>query len=206
MTTTIITGPAEYAALLLRMEAAGPASIRFASSFLSSTYFSEKAIRRFYDTPHTRAPDACEALLLRRSLATAPSSSVRRMELYESEAFTSILSQGVVHGQESAYRSRPSEIREVLETVLDRLRAPNPLEIAITTEVLPLVFAIYSPATVVIDIRTNYLYQRLQGLLLENEMDAIAVFTAEFTRLWDEAISTASSTTIIEWLQESLDQ
>lgn len=201
----VIKTPEEYVGALLEKEESFGGPLCFASSFISSIYFSEDAIRRFYAGGPGDHGAACATLLRRRQLARLRGDRTARREVYEAAAFTKFLADGTVHVQDSAYRNRPSEIESVVTEILHWVHERQTLRIAVTTEVLPIVFAIYSPADTVVDIRTNYLYQRIQGFEIKST-GATAAFQEEFERLWDEAITQMSTDDVMSLLAANLQQ
>ena len=206
MTTfRVIKTPAEYVDVLLTCEQCSAGPISFASSFVSSNYFSEEAIKRFYSTAAGNLADACNTLLQRRHVARLGATKVARREIYEAAAFTKLLTDGTVHTQDATYRNWPSEIESVLTEILRWSEELRTLRIAITTEVLPAVFAIYSPTVTVIDIRTNYLYQQIQGFEIQ-DAGATQIFQEEFERLWQDAVGVLSPDDVLSLLSDSLAQ
>lgn len=205
MSFTVIKTPVEYVRTLLEKEERSMGPLCFASSFISSIHFSEDSIRRFYAVYKDEHAAACAALIQRRALARQRASRVQRREIYESSAFTKFLANGTVHTQDSAYRSRPSEIENVLTEILRWADELNTLHIAITTEVLPVVFTIYSPTETIVDIRTNYLYQKIQGFRIE-DLVVTSAFQEEFERLWNSAVAEIQPSDVIDLLNESLAQ
>ncbi len=205
MAFRVIRTPKQYVEALLQKERVAAGPLCFASSFISSIYFNEEAIRRFYGASSDDHSSACDTLLKRRSVAISNSAHVQRREIYESAAFTRFLVDGTVHAQDSKYRSRPSEIEAVLRSLLHWAADLGTLQIAVTTEILPVVFAIYSPTETIVDIRTNYLYQRIQGFVIDNA-ESTAAFEEEFERLWEGALSEMASEDILALIAENLCQ
>ena len=184
--TRIIGTPENYVSTLLAIERATSGPICIASSFLSSIYFPPSSLRRFYGGTGDDHSRACDILLTRRDVAIQRRSAVARQELYEVDALRNMMVQGLVHEQESNYRIRPSELQRTLKSLLEWL-ASAPLEIALTTEVLPLVFTLATPSDVLIDIRANYLYQRIQGIHIHGDPRAFEILSSDFERLWATA-------------------
>lgn len=205
MTLKVIRTPTQYVETLLHKEKTAVGPLCFASSFISSIYFSEEAIRQFYMASSDDHLSACNTLLKRRSIAISNSVHIQRREIYESAAFMKFLSEGTVHAQDSMYRSRPSEIETVLRSLLNWATDLGTLKIAVTTEILPVVFAIYSPAETIVDIRTNYLYQQIQGFSID-DAKSTAAFVEEFERLWEGALAEMTSDDVLTLIAENLSQ
>lgn len=205
MAFKVIRTPAQYVEALLQKERTAAGPLCFASSFISSIYFSEEAIRRFYGASSDDHSSACNTLLKRRSIAISSSVHIQRREIYESAAFMKFLSEGTVHAQDSKYRSLPSEIETVLRSLLHWATGLGTLQIAVTTEILPVVFAIYSPTETIVDIRTNYLYQRIQGFSID-DAKSTAAFVEEFERLWEGALTEMTSEDVLTLIAENLRQ
>jgi hypothetical protein len=205
MAFSVLTTPQQYVDIMLQREMSTSESICFASSFISSIYFSEEAIQRYYQMSVGDHSSTCKNLMKRRSIAISNSRTIDRREVYESAAFTKFLSVGTVHAHESGYRSRPTEIEEVLQSILNWSKEINTLKIAITTEVLPTVFTIYSSTETLVDIRTNYLYQGIQGFYI-NDTSSTIIFMEEFERLWRNAITEMTLEDVLGLINENLNQ
>jgi len=207
MTVKIFTDGLGYVKALYDIEEqATKGPITFTSSFLSSIYFPKHTIERFYSNSPTDEMESCETLVKRQQIVLDHLNKIPRKEIYEAEVFTKILSQGIVHEQEPSYRVCPSELRETLKNILQLLIKYPSFEIAITSEVLPMVFTLVPPSTVIIDIRINYTYQKIQGQLIEGDEAIFQVFTDEFSRLWESPRTISKKQSIIDLLTKSLDQ
>lgn len=206
MPIAVINNPADYVRALLEIERTTSGPLLFAASFVSSIYFPEPAIRRFYGDHNADCAGAAGMLIDRQRCAVSRRHSLPRRELYEAQAFTSLLTLGIVHEQETRFRATPTEIKAVLRNIIEWSQAVGHCEIGITTEVLPLVFTLASPDTILIDIRTNYLYQRIQGIELRGEGAAFDAFRTEFDRLWASAITNRSTPSLQTLIETSLKQ
>jgi hypothetical protein len=151
------------------------------SSYLSSVYFPDSAIQRYFGRGGGNEVLVGRRLAERRETwrATLP---IGRRELYEAEAFTALIQDGIVHAQEPAFRLRPSEIVDTLTQVVSILDGYAKVQIAITSQVVPIVFVVASDLTVV-DIRANYAYQPIQSILIRGQ-HAARQFTEAFDTLW----------------------
>ena len=115
---------------------------------------------------------------------------------------------GRPHEQESGYHILPSEIKAVLRTLRDLVAQGDDFELAVTAEILPLIFQCKN-GTVLIDIRANYPYQTIQGLRITGEPATVAKFASEFERLWhasgtisdQAAVHHLLSLSLVDWEQ-----
>lgn len=173
-----------------------------AASFISSLHFPASAIRRYF-APH---PDGAQIAdeLLERQRATTWGVQARRRELYEAQALRNLVMMGRPHDQEPSYHVPPSEIRAVLGNLRSHLMTEQGFELAITPEVLPLIFQCKN-TTVLVDIRTNYAYQTIQGLRITDEPDALARFSSEFERLWNAPDTICDQSTVLDLISLSLE-
>jgi hypothetical protein len=191
MPVTLLTSPTDYVATLAEIERrAGYGSSVLVSSFLSSVYFPTSAITRYYAWQRTPPVGIVDTLLERQAQRHGQIATGVRREIYEARCFIELIEEGLVHEQERSFRLTPSEIRATLGSVLDELQTYPSLEIGVTAEIVPVVFAATAPDHVLVDIRHNYSYQTLQGFLISSDESAYHGFLREFERLW------ASDTTI----------
>jgi hypothetical protein len=188
MPVEVLRTNAEYVAALHKMELDRPEEpLCSATSFLSSVYFPESALERFF-RGEEEGKLMLELLLERQ--AHVRKARTQRREIYESQALTNLVISGKPHDQNFDYHVTPGELSETLEVLLETMGRDDPTLIGVTREVLPLVFQIKG-GDVLVDIRTNYHYQGIQGLLLTGETEALESFLDEFERLWsaDETLS-----------------
>jgi hypothetical protein len=93
------------------------------SSFLSSVYFPDDTLRRFF----VNAKDGLQiaAMLIERKNCVKNrilySPLYKRIEIYEVEAITRLIDQGRPHAQEREFHLLPTEIEDVLQTMLTLL-------------------------------------------------------------------------------------
>ena len=173
-----------------------------AASFVSSLYFPATALGRFF----AREPDGdtiVAELISRQTDVHTAGRTLARRELYESQAMRNLAALGQPHDQAADYHVFPSEIKTVLGSVLEMLVTQQAVQVAITAEVLPLVFQCKN-SEVLVDIRANYPYQRIQGMLITEEPCTSAQFVAEFDRLWASPNTISDQTVVAALVTESL--
>lgn len=198
---SIFSNNLAYVESLLRVENQ-PGLLCSVSSFLSSTLFPDAALQRFFQT-HPGGSEIARLLIERKALAIARQKYQRR-EIYESSAFTEMIKQGLVHEQERSYRTTPRETIYVLEQTLSRVQSRQ-LTIAITAEIVPLVFIVAPEGEVLIDIRTNYSYQMIQGIAV-SDAEVTNAFHTEFERMWNGPSTLSDQALICDLIASALDQ
>lgn len=187
MAINIINSLADYVSHIEAIEAS-PQDTCVASSFLSSHLFSKSAFLRFFqqEIPNeTECQKSSEELWMRAKKVRANIKRVSYREVYEMDAFKEFCYSGIVHRQTPNFRSTPKEILLVLDQMLNLLRECPKYEIAFCREVLPFVFIVKKEYCVTIDVRNNFGYQRIQGLVID-DTKATARFYQEFERVWQD--------------------
>lgn len=178
------------------------------SSFLSSVYFADETLMRFFANARNGDQIATHLIerkrFVRHMIKTYP--TYRRIEMYEVDAITRIVRQGRPHEQERAFHLLPSEIEEVLETILELVSANHGLQVFFTRKVVPLDYIVFGGCShhVLIDIRTNYDYQTIQGLHVSDELDLATSLRHDADLLRLDANTIGDQTTICDLLQQGI--
>ncbi len=205
MSVTVYTDSTSFIQALYDLEFAetkGP--VRLVSSYLSSVYFPPSFIERYYASSSTDPGDSAKVLIKRQKLALERLSTIPRREIYEAEAFTKLLSQGIVHEQETSFRIRPIDLQNTFNNLIHLLGTFPTYEIAITSQVIPMVYLLTPPDKILIDIRANYTYQKIQGQLIEGETDAYKGYADEFESLWNSPLTISAQDKVRSLLTKSI--
>lgn len=160
-----------------------------ATSYLPSHLFQKDTIARYFalqSSDKKQSRQIAESLWRRGQRIHACSKSANYHEIYEWEAFECFCNRGIVHRQESAFRVTPKEVVGALRNLRKLVVGSSCYRVAFTKEVLPFVFIIKEAGGVTIDVRNNFGYQRIQGMLLDDQ-EIYVEFESEFHRLWSEA-------------------
>jgi hypothetical protein len=155
---------------------------RSAASFLSSIYFPQSSLARYF-TVHASGHEIVELLLERKRVVIERAAHNPRREIYEASALQHLILQGRPHDQNKSYFLTPREITATLRALLQVLVSEAPIEVAVTRQVLPLVFLLKAE-NILIDIGPNYSYQGIQGLLISGESHASDQMRSEFENIW----------------------
>ena len=162
---------------------------QFASSYLPSHLFSKATVSRYFEQDIGKSGGfgtiASNIWQRRKKIHTNMRHAVYR-EIYEVEAFEQFCTKGIIHRQEPGFRATPKEIVDALTTLRDLLGRLPYYAVALTREVLPFVFMVKEGSGLTIDVRNNFGYQRIQGMLID-DAGICAEFESEFNRLWAEA-------------------
>ena len=193
----------EYVSKLLDIEKQSPINIYSALSFISSVYYPDQTINRFYRKIDHEKEKIGSLLCDRKKIRNESLERMARKEVYEASAFTNIIGQGVAHEQDLSFRVFPFEIIETLKEIHCQLKRYDNFEIAITREVLPFIFLLTPPNTVLLDVRSNYEYQLLQGILIK-DMRAYSVVKEEFDRIWSSQDTITSKEHILNLIDNSI--
>lgn len=193
----------EYVSKLLEIEKKSPKIIFSALSFISSVYFPEKTINKFYRKIDPEKEKIGSLLSDRKKIRNKSLRKMARKEIYEASAFTSIIEQGIAHEQDSSFRVFPFEIIDTLKEIQKQLQKYDAFEIAITREVLPFVFLLTPSNTVLLDVRSNYEYQQIQGILIRDK-NTYSSFKDEFYRIWLSPNTINSKEYILNLIKDSI--
>ncbi|MBU4311460.1 MAG: hypothetical protein L6406_08145 [Desulfobacterales bacterium] len=195
----------EYVKHINDIEQDGIATL-VASSFLSSHLFSKSIIMRFFERDLGSKQAAREAAndLWKRSKRTHTNiRKVQHKEIYEIDAIEEFCKSGIVHRQVPNFRATPKEIIEVLQTMVSLLQNLPLYGVAFCREVLPFVFIVKTGKTLTIDVRNNFGYQRIQGLLIE-DAHIVAEFEKEFWRIWNESSTLSDRSQVIAFIEDKI--
>ena len=177
-----------------------------ASIFLSSHLFSKTALLRFFEKDlgsKQSAVSVVNDLWYRRKRIHSNMGKVAYREIYESGMFEEFCERGIVHRQSPNFRMTPKEITAVLQNMLTFIHK-NPLyEIAFCREVLPFAFIVKKGIELTIDVTNNFGYQRIQGLLIEDE-HIVKQFEEEFWRIWNEGSTLSNKEQVVSFLESKL--
>lgn len=177
-----------------------------ASSFLSSHLFSKSIVIRFFERDlggNQPARIAANDLWQRRKNIHTNMRNVPYKEIYEIDALEEFCKNGIIHRQAPNFRATPKEIIEVLQTIVSLLRKLPLYEVAFCREVLPFVFIIKTGKVLTIDVRNNFGYQRIQGLLI-NDDHILAEFEKEFWRIWKDDSTLSNSSKVISLIESKI--
>jgi len=183
-------------------------SVTTVSSFLSSVYFPDDTLRRFFANARDGAQIA-QLLIERKQFVKArilSDTQYRRVELYEADAISRLVQQGRPHEQERAFHLLPSEIEDVLNEMLTLISAGDSLSINFTTKVVPLDYCVFSDVrnSVLIDIRSNYDYQTIQGLHVHSEFDFSADLRKEAELMQTDVTTTSNKYAVCAMISNAL--
>lgn len=195
----------EYVKYIDDIEQDGVATF-VASSFLSSHLFSKSTVLRFFgrDLGSKQASKVLtNDLWQRRKRIHTNMRKVPYKEIYEVDAIEEFCKSGIVHKQLPGFRATPKEITEVLKNVISLLRDRPLYEVAFCREVLPFVFIIKTGKGLTIDVRNNFGYQRIQGLLIQDE-HIVAEFEKEFWRIWNDDSTLSDRSQIISLIESKI--
>lgn len=210
MTIKVLQNNVDYVSALHATEIAqqSDSNITTVASFLSSVYFPDETLNRFF--ANTKNGDQIATLLIERKqfvksmiLSDTP---YTRVELYEIDAISRLVRQGRPHEQERSFHLLPSEIEEVLKTMLTLLAAGRKLTICFTRKVVPLDYCVFTNVRqdVLIDIRSNYDYQTIQGLHIHSELDFAAALRQDAELLRLDTTTTADRPTVCAFVSQAL--
>jgi hypothetical protein len=202
-TTRVYKNSKEYVDKLLSIEEANSNCLFSALSFLSSLYFPDNTIRKFYNKIDNSKLSIADVLLERKRKRNKNIINLERKEIYEITAFTGIIEQGIVHGQDTSFRISPIEIVSTLREITQQLETCPNFEIAITREIMPFVYLLSPPKTVLIDVRSNYEYQQIQGILIEDS-SPFETFYSEFQRIWASENTINSKDYIMQLIKDNI--
>lgn len=177
-----------------------------ASSFLSSHLFSKSIVLRFFERDlgsKQAARKAANDLWHRSKKIHTNMRKVQYKEIYEIDAIEEFCKSGIVHRQVSNLRATPKEITEVLQAIISLLQDLPLYEVAFCQEVLPFVFIIKTGRGLTVDVRNNFGYQRIQGLLIE-DAHIIADFEKEFCRIWNESSTLSDRSQVISLIEDKI--
>jgi hypothetical protein len=166
----------------LQYQAQGSTPLLTATAYLPARYFPDSAIRRFFGTLDLEAARTADEV--QTSARYALGSGPTRYLLLEARALLAVISEGIVHLHDPSFRLRPSEILHVLDKLIIDVEQSESLYFSVTPECLPFVFSLVPPSHALIDVRENYVYQRVNGILLRGEPDAVRVLEGDFWRLF----------------------
>lgn len=177
-----------------------------ASSFLSSYLFPKSIVLRFFEKDLGRnqsSKDAANNLWQRRKRVHSNIKKAPYKELYEIDAFEEFCKKGIVHRQMPNFKATPKEIIEVLQTMLSLLQNHLLYEIGFCQEQLPFIFIIKAGNGLTIDVRNNFGYQQIQGLLIEDD-DIITEFQKEFLRIWKDDLTVSNKNQVISLIEKKI--
>jgi len=202
-TVRVYPSSEKYVDKLLNIENANPDRLYSALSFLSSLYFPDNTILKFYKKIDDSKLSIADVLLKRKRKRTENIFNLERKEIYEATAFTGIIEQGIVHNQDTSFRISPIEIISTLKEIILQLETCQKFEIAITREIMPFVYLLSPPITVLIDVRSNYEYQQIQGILIEDS-SPYEMFYSDFQRIWASENTINSKDYIIQLIKDNI--
>ncbi len=193
----VLRTTADYISSLCGLESVSQTCL-FAGSFLSSLYFPERTIRRYYESLGT--PDRLAGELLLRRQEEFKAGTGRRYELYESRVFFDLQSRGLVHVKEDTYRATPREIGASLREFVASVESGR-VSVAVTSEVLPYVFTVRPGFCVLLDVKDNYSYQAVQGILVSCPETALELEEC-FWSVWEAAEDVSAIDLIVAGLDD----
>ncbi len=144
----------------------------FAYSYLSSHFFAKTILLRYFERDlkdKNQARDAADNLWKRSKRIHSNLKSVPYREIYELDALEEFCKNGVVHRQTPTFKVTPKETISVLQAMVALLNDSPLYEVAFCREMLPFVFIVKPGQGLTIDVRNNFSYQRIQGLLIKND-------------------------------------
>lgn len=201
MAVGIYTSNADYVSALHEFDtAANAAPFLSVASFLSSVYFPESALVRFF-RGHEREDEIVGNLLARQNHVRASESE--RREIYEARALRDLIVRGEPHEQETSYHISPRELFTTLRALVEVIESDRPVEVGITSEIVPMVFCI-NREEVLIDVRVNHPYQTIQGMRISDDALARDAFVVEFERLWNAKNTLTDQREILARIRGSL--
>lgn len=203
MSTIVYKDNIDYVLKLRDIEESNPEKLFSALSFISSTYFAENTIRKYYCKIDQLKAQIAEVLCERKRFRRDLNPSLRIKEIYEVNAFRSIIEQGIVHNQDKLFRISPGEIIYALKEIVTELNKRHTFQLAITKEVLPFIFLLCPPSSVLLDVRTNYEYQQIQGVFID-DLSTYNAFKDEFDRIWRGKNTISDKQTIINLIENSI--
>jgi hypothetical protein len=206
----LLRNNADYVAAMYatELEQAFDSSITSVSSFLSSVYFADETLVRFFANARDGNQIAAHLVerkcFVRRMIRSY--TTYRRTEVYEVDAISRLIRQGRPHEQERAFHLLPSEIEGVLETMLELLSANSGIQISFTRKVVPLDYIVFGNSShdVLIDIRANYDYQTIQGLHVTDDPDLATSLRHDAELLNVDATTIGDQATIRNLIQQGI--
>ena len=179
-----------------------------ASSYLSSHLFSKNILIRYFSYELKNgnlSHKIADNLWQRRKQIHSNIKFSKYYEIYEVEMFEEFCEKGLVHSQNPKLTATPKEIIEVISNMLYMLHKYPLYNIGFCKEVLPFIFIVKKSQSVTIDVRNNFAYQQIQGLVME-ENNAIREFETEFWRIWNEPSTITKKENVISYLDTKLTQ
>lgn len=195
----------EYVKHINDIEQDGIATL-MASSSLSSHLFSKSMLIRFLERCLRNkqiARKAANDLWKRSKRIHMNIRKVQYKEIYEIDAIEEFCKSGIVHRQVPNFRATPKEIIEVLHTMVSLLQDLPLYGVAFSREVLPFVFIVKTGKALTIDVRNNFGYQRIQGLLIE-DTHIVFEFEKEFWRIWNESSTLSDISQVIAFIKDKI--
>jgi len=159
-----------------------------ASSFLPSHLFSKSTVLRYFKTDlgnKEAATAAANALWHRRKHIHMNMNKLPYREIWEINAFEDFCNKGITHRENPSFKATPKEIIQVLQNTSLLLAEFPEYELALCREVLPFVFTVKVGLNLTIDVRNNFGYQRIQGMVIDDPQ-IMEEFEREFWRIWKE--------------------
>lgn len=177
-----------------------------ASSYLASHLFTKSAVLRYFGqelNTNEEVKGIADSLWRRRKIIRTNVKTSKYSEIYEIEAFDNFCNDAMVHKQAPHFRATPNEVKSVLQTILDLMKHFPNYQIGFCQEILPFVFIIKVNCSLTIDVRNNFGYQRIQGLLIDDKQ-IVADFEKEFHRIWQEPSSICERNQVLQLVESKL--
>ncbi len=165
-------------------------------SFISSFHFPEFAISRYFRNEDVAG--VATNLISRRMKFLQHRATVERLEILEIDAIANLLRVGMPHASENNYRSFPSEIDSVLNSLIDSLKNYENYKLAFTIERIPFVFHVCND--VIIDVKQNYNYQKIQGFHIKKESNLRKDIILFFEQQWTSSNTISDRSDVLDLL------
>lgn len=203
MTVRIIHTLDDYVRHITELESNSRTTM-IASSFISSHLFDKATVARFFARDRAVAVHArpiTDSLWLRRRRIRGHLLNSSYFELFEMDALLEFCRSGIVHRQDPTFSATPKEIVRVLQCLIDLLLTYESYQVGLCREVLPFIFILKRGEMVTLDVRNNFGYQRIQGLVLEDK-DIAEEFEVEFWRIWNDGVTISEKGDVLKLLQD----
>lgn len=200
----VIQSMAEYVDCLNALEDSRTDTIALLS-FLSSHLVEKNALIRFFSTDSevSDADKISDSLWERSRKIRVNLRHAPYFEIYNRHYMEELSRTGIVHEHIQSFRLTPKEIIGTFNGLIKKLKDNSNYNVGLCQEVPAFDFIVKQGRGLVLDVRKNYSYQKIQGIMIdENHVET--EFCDEFWRLWHAEHTITDKAEVVNFLERHL--